>query len=396
MKKAERKFHILVVPSWSANTYNSGAGSFVVEQAVALKNAGHTVGMLSSTPIFWFYIKRFRKMFKPLDSRRQNSGITELTNEILQIPPYGPLWIKKVVSILNRARQRRAYVRLFKKYIRANGLPDVVHFHSFTPAVLAEYIASKYNLPLIVTEHWSGFLEQNRVSKCEREIKTMYLNVKKVLAVSEFLGSAVKKVIDIEYEVVSNCVANIFLNINTTKNKKFTFFAAGYHVPVKRYDRLLEEFSAGFKGRLDVQLNLAGHGQEFLNLERQAQALGIKGQVNFLGQLNRSDLALEMSKSHALVSSSDVETFGVTLIEALALGIPCVCTDSGGPKSIITSSDYGLITSKKQGALRAGMEELFQNYSLFDKNRIRNYASKTFSERAIVKKLEDVYNSQIG
>ena len=80
----------------------------------------------------------------------------------------------------------------------------------------------------------------------------------------------------------------------------------------------------------EVDLVLAGDGDERAALEARARELGLDGRVRFLGSLPRDEvLALFRSADAALLSSA-WENFPHTLVEALAVGTPAIATSVGG------------------------------------------------------------------
>jgi glycosyltransferase involved in cell wall biosynthesis len=96
--------------------------------------------------------------------------------------------------------------------------------------------------------------------------------------------------------------------------------------PQKRHDVLLDAWAA--LGGRDAVLWLAGDGSLRHDLERRARALGIDGQVRFLG--NRSDVADLLSAADLTVLTSDWEGMPIAVLESLAAGVPVIATDVDG------------------------------------------------------------------
>jgi glycosyltransferase involved in cell wall biosynthesis len=84
---------------------------------------------------------------------------------------------------------------------------------------------------------------------------------------------------------------------------------------------------------------IAGDGELRARLEETAAALGIADRVRFLGW--RRDLATIYAASDVFLLTSRNEGTPVALIEAMASGIPGVCTDVGGVKDVMPSADLG-------------------------------------------------------
>jgi glycosyltransferase involved in cell wall biosynthesis len=62
-----------------------------------------------------------------------------------------------------------------------------------------------------------------------------------------------------------------------------------------------------------------------------AEELGIAHQVKFWGKLSRDETLRKLGECHVLVHPSLHESGGLACLEAMALGLPVVCLDLGGP-----------------------------------------------------------------
>ena len=91
------------------------------------------------------------------------------------------------------------------------------------------------------------------------------------------------------------------------------------------------------------RLELAGDGQLRSTLEEQAQHLGIREQVSFLGHMAHAELLQRMAGWDAFVLSTQAETQPLALMEAMAIGLPCVASDVDGVKDLIVHDKNGLL-----------------------------------------------------
>ena len=82
-------------------------------------------------------------------------------------------------------------------------------------------------------------------------------------------------------------------------------------------------------------------------------------QVEFPGLLNREEVRNIIQESHVVVSSSIIETFGVTLIEGMSCGKPVIATRSGGPEEFVTPEVGILIPTDDITALANAMKSMF-------------------------------------
>lgn len=80
------------------------------------------------------------------------------------------------------------------------------------------------------------------------------------------------------------------------------------------------------------------------NLRALAERLGLSDQVTFVGYT--SDIAAELARMDVLVHASVTpEPFGQVVVEGMAVGLPVVATDAGGPAEIITDGVDGLLVA---------------------------------------------------
>jgi glycosyltransferase involved in cell wall biosynthesis len=118
--------------------------------------------------------------------------------------------------------------------------------------------------------------------------------------------------------------------------------AVGRLARQKDYPTMLRSYALARKRGLAVPLVIVGDGPEELALRDMAKELGIAAFVQFLG--HRENSFAYMQKADCLVLSSTWEGFGLVLIEAMSLGVPCVSTDCpSGPGEILGGGEYGML-----------------------------------------------------
>lgn len=66
---------------------------------------------------------------------------------------------------------------------------------------------------------------------------------------------------------------------------------------------------------------IVGDGQEEAFYKKTASELGLNDIVSFVGRKTESEIAEILSQTDALLMASDIETFGIPAVEALAAGV---------------------------------------------------------------------------
>jgi len=168
--------------------------------------------------------------------------------------------------------------------------------------------------------------------------------------------------------------------------------SAGRLKPQKRFDRLLKAFGTVARQRSNTVLLIMGEGTLRFELENLSRELGIRDRVDFVG-FQRNPFAW-MSKADLFVLSSDFEGLPMTLLEAMACGVPVVSTDCpSGPAEIIIENENGLLSPLDDGALAATILEL-----LNDPARLKRFQSGALRRSADfgIEKAMAQYEALIG
>ena len=99
--------------------------------------------------------------------------------------------------------------------------------------------------------------------------------------------------------------------------------------PEKRGEVALMAFAVSGLAELGWRLDIAGTGSQRGDLEKLAVTLGLTtSQVRFLGQ--RSDMPELMARAGLLIAPRPDEAYGLSVLEAMACGLPVVATGAAG------------------------------------------------------------------
>jgi L-malate glycosyltransferase len=290
---------------------------------------------------------------------------------------------------------------LFKRYIRKHGMPDIIHAHNvFNAGVFAIELKKRFGIPVVVTEHHSSFLTMPFNEQEVAHIRVVLEQTNQMIGVSQKLCESIAKIGDglaIPFpKVVYNLIDKDFeeeASKNTNpppKNAPFTFFnLAGLH-EVKNQILLVRAFTKAFKGEA-VKLTIGGAGPLYGELESEIGQLGMKDQVFLVGYLNRAESKHYFAAADAFALSSNHETFGVVLIEALCFGLPVVSTKCGGPDEIVNEQCGLLVPVSDENELAKALKQLQNTIKQYDSSLIRKYATDTFSSKRFIERISSVY-----
>lgn len=382
--------HILIVASWYPSDDKPTVGSFIKEQAEMLSQYGHTVTVLHPYLLGTFKESIFKK------------EVISCTNE-----PSGMVIRIGIKPLLPGAR-KLAYTHLYKKvksYLRALGKEanyfDIVHSHSmFMGGYIGQSLAEEWSIPHIHTEHTSGLIFQSEQynSTDQQIIKHVFNDADRTLFVSQFAMDETARVWEQKknekFTVIHNIVDHIFFEqeFKKTDAESFRYILIANLSKVKGLYTLIGAWKIVLNMFPNSMLSIAGDGPLKKELQNFVDEQNLTKSITFLPKLSRVDVANEISKQHVLVSSSIIETFGLTVAEAQAMGKPVVVTDSGGVRDIVIERT-GIITGQSIEEFAGGLINIQINFDNYSPEFMRENAKKHFSAQVIYKRLCDIYQS---
>lgn len=278
---------------------------------------------------------------------------------------------------------------------------DLVHAHV---GVYGGWVATRLappDVPVLVTEHATFLdrvLDEPRAHEMYREVverSTAVLCVSGVLR--DQLAAAFPSAAD-KLLVLPNAVAVERMPARTTPVATLDrWLYVGRLVRHKGVLRLLEAFAACARDEPQMHLTLLGGGKMAGELADRARALGVADQVRMPGPVPHEQVVEQMHAHDLLVHLSEYETFGMTVVEAVATGMPVLVTRSGGPQETLAGLegvagalvDVGDDADEVVRAFR-GLQQALADRTL-DLRRARAAMDARYSQAAVGHRLLDLY-----
>lgn len=163
--------------------------------------------------------------------------------------------------------------------------------------------------------------------------------------------------------------------------------------PIKGQDLLLEALPQVLRLHPDVHVLFVGsmEGDFARRTQQRAQELEIHRQVIFTGL--RADVARLMQAVDVVTLPSRSETFGLAVLEAMALGKPVVATRVGGLPELVRDGETGILVDFTAASLAHALKELLTSAEL--RNRLgqtaRTFACQFYTPERMVRHIEAVY-----
>ena len=170
----------------------------------------------------------------------------------------------------------------------------------------------------------------------------------------------------------------------------------GRFAPPKNHALLIEAF-ARVRTSAPLYLLLVGGGELENTVREQVAALGLESRVCFLGI--RADVADILRASDAFVLSSRWEGNPMSVMEAMAAGLPVVSTAVGGVPELVRDGETGLLVSSEDtGALAQAIQALVDNPARRQAMGVaaRQHAVASFDIRHTVRGYEQLYEALLN
>ena len=134
--------------------------------------------------------------------------------------------------------------------------------------------------------------------------------------------------------------------------------------PEKNLDFLVHAFAGTAEAVPDAHLLVVGGGPEETALRQLADQVGVPGRVHFTGMLPHEQLPRYLAMGDIFVTASVTEVHPLSVIEAMAAGLPVLGIHSVGVGDIVEEGLTGFLSSQNQAAFASLLTRLCMDSSL--------------------------------
>ena len=286
-----------------------------------------------------------------------------------------------------------ALARLFQKYE-----VDIVHTHNPGPHFYGLIAAKLAGVPFSVhTKHGRNF-PRNKKRVWQNRILAAFTN--SLVAVSEDsrkIMVEIEKINPRKTRRIWNGVEISHFTPNPSADTSPVIGTVARLCPEKDQVTLLKAFQLLVKEQPAIRLMIVGGGPCLSDLQKLASGLGILQRVEFLGE--RFDIPRLLNSFTIFTLSSITEGLPITILEAMAVGLPVVATDVGGNRELVNPPECGLLVPPRNPVeLSKAYLELFRNRSLREQmgNAARKRVQKYFGLDRMVSEYELLYSELIS
>lgn len=156
--------------------------------------------------------------------------------------------------------------------------------------------------------------------------------------------------------------------------------------PEKHFENIIPAAEALLKNNYDFTWHIVGDGSERLKLEALIAESQLKERVVLEG--SKTNPYPYIKNADLFVHPSYVESQGLTVLEAMALGVPCVVTKSRGPCEFIEDGVNGLLTEQSSESLTERILKILQDEELYQRIKSNTHCPEQFNPKSVIQQIE--------
>jgi glycosyltransferase involved in cell wall biosynthesis len=290
--------------------------------------------------------------------------------------------------------------------------PDVIHIHHGSNAVdLYTLLKDNFYFPVVVSFNGTDVTSLPLTRKNYREslLKIASLETCIFTVCSEFLKQRLCR--------LGVCKSQIFITYNTfnpkfKEKRKSTFFKKGDTLKIitvgrltacKGHSVLIEAFFKFLQIYTSVTLTIIGGGELEEEIRQQIITLNLQNKVTVAGMVSHSQLPDVLAQHDVYVHPAIVpddtlqeEAFGISILEAIAVGLPVIASRIGGiPEVIGEESQYAFLVPQKdpESIVKVLALMVSDQYEFSDNNIYAEERTSFFSMEKYMERMSEVYQT---
>lgn len=372
-----REQPILMLSYWNPTSIQPSKGVFIHDQLHALCNTR------SNLLFIGINVLPSRNNILKISQRNELFN----SNHIITLDIYSILWKSIYITPLI------SYI-IIKKILKRefpDFKPTIIHSNIVFPcAFVGEKFSGLFNAKHIISEHWTQVHKILKHPLFGNKSLNVYKRANAVICVSRFLVNQINETTgNNNCILVPNIVDTSLFRYKPESYKvnelNFTCIAT-WRIP-KRLDLIIDslvELAVYLNKKLI--LNVIGEGVQKEKYMKVKMPENLS--INWLGYLQKKEVANVLSSSDFFLHASELETFSIVTAEALATGTPVMVSNIGALPELIDEHN-GILVENTLDSWIAGLKQIVKKK--YNKQEIAGRIAFKYSPESIAEKINKVY-----
>lgn len=358
---------VLYVPSWYPSDKNPFAGSFIADLAQDLASEEIHIEVVA----FHYHVSDI--------SRDQYEKIEK--GNLIEHHFYG--WSFPKINTILQEKWIKKCIKALRPILKDRDV-DFIHAHDYVATFLADEIAEKYEIPLLISLHHSDIMMDMVPTWRKKNLQEIFRRHSRIIVPSTALKDGIERNFgSYEFSIFPN-----YLNLEKIKARSklnlipHKFIAIGSLEPLKNHIEAIDLFQ-----NFDGELFIYGEGPSRNVIETYIKKNQLENKIHLEGAKDHVLLLEEIHKYDALISTSKYETFGIGILEAIASGIPVICKNKYGPLDFINKINGVFIDDN------FSLKDFAKEYKKYNSKEISSSVMAEYGKETVIPRVADFYRT---
>jgi glycosyltransferase involved in cell wall biosynthesis len=184
-------------------------------------------------------------------------------------------------------------------------------------------------------------------------------------------------------------------SLRTIKKNSNQIISVGRLDPNKNFQEVIKIFNVLIHNNKHLKLIIIGEGPFRKNLEKLVNELGLENKIKLVGALSHFQTMELIASSRLFLFLSNIEKIPNVIKESMAVGTPCISSNTDAIEELITDQNDGYIVNvENTSQIVSIIEKLLNNESLYDFIRINGFekVNLKFNLQIECEKFLDIWN----